>query len=157
MYNKVMKISKTKKKTKATEEFKKTTVVVGVLALMVWAIVHLLFAQGCFGIGIWIQGIMALIAAGALMIAAYRLAKSKPFAELLLIGTLPLLLLHIYFTITMNDESLIYVTASAVAPLVGAMLLKGSAWKGIGKRVLYSSLIIIATALTWLASDILRA
>lgn len=132
-------------------------VAIAALALVFWALVHLLFAQGCFSIGMWHQGILSIIAAAAIIVSAYRLVKAKPFARLLLLGTLPLLFLHIYYTLVMNDESRVFVAASTVAPLMGALLMQGSVSVGIKKRVVYSSLIVIATALTWLVSSLLRS
>lgn len=101
----------------------KIIAIIGSVGFALLALLHLLFAQGAAGIGIWIQAIPALLAAFVYVLSAYRVIKELPVTVIIFFGTLPLWLVHIPITILVEDESLIFLIATSIAPTIAGTIL----------------------------------
>lgn len=93
-----------------------------ILCLTVLAFLYFQFMIGAAGIGIWVQAVPALLATVALIIGIFRVIKHKPTLAILFWGTLPTWLIHIPITIIVEDESFIFIIATALVPLVSGTL-----------------------------------
>jgi hypothetical protein len=87
-------------------------VAAGVLGLVALALEHALFALSAASIGIWVQAGSAFVAAAALFVGAYWLALGRSVAPIVFLGTVPLWLVHLAFTILDPSESPVFVIAS---------------------------------------------
>lgn len=93
-----------------------------ILCLTVLAYLYSQLTIGAAGIGIWVQALPALLATVALIIGILRAIKDKPTLIVMFWGTLPAWLIHIPITIIIEDESPIFVIATALVPLVSGTL-----------------------------------
>lgn len=113
----------------------KTTIIWRILLLLVlvvFATFNLMLAIGAASIvddcvsvacGQAAQSLLAFLAAGALGAASYRLFRREPFAKALLLGTSPLLVVHVVVTILDPNESLFFLITSAPVPLASGITL----------------------------------
>lgn len=109
-----------KPKTKPLSQ--KIVATIGGVVFALLAILHLLFAQGAAGIGIWVQAIPAILAAFTFILSTYRVINGLPVVTIIFFGTLPLWLVHIPITILVEDESPIFLIATSVAPGISGII-----------------------------------
>lgn len=103
-----------------------------VLGLMVFAAFCLMLAVGaasfvneCRGIacGQLHQAVFAVLAAIASAVAASRVVAGRPAAAIVLVGTLPLLVVHIALVATDPNESTFFPLSTAPPPAIAALAL----------------------------------
>jgi hypothetical protein len=94
---------------------------VGVVLLILVTLFHLQFALQALN-NLVLQGVLSLVATVALGTAAYRMAKGRPAAALVFLGTLPLLVFHGLAVLLVEDESPIFIFASGVTPVVAGVV-----------------------------------
>lgn len=104
-----------------------------VAGAVAFGLFNLMLAQGAASIsddcdgpacGQLIQSVLAAIAGLSLLAGAYRGARTRPdAAKIVLFGTVPILLLHIYFVLTDPNESIVFPMISAPPPVVAAVTL----------------------------------
>lgn len=111
----------TKPKTKPLAQ--KIVATIGGVVFTLLALLHLLFAQGAAGIGIWVQAIPAILAVFTFVLSTYRVIKGLPVAAIIFFGTLPLWLVHIPITIFVEDESPIFIITTGITPLIAGVIL----------------------------------
>ena len=70
------------------------------------------------------QAVFAAIGALALFVGAYRVFEGKPWAEIVFLGSLPILVVHVLLVITDPDEAVFFPLSTTPPPLIsGAVLL----------------------------------
>lgn len=111
------------KKPKIKSLAQKMKMTIGSIGFIMLSILHLLFAQGAAGIGIWVQAIPAILAVFAFVLSTYRVIKGFPVAAIIFFGTLPLWLVHIPITILIEDESPIFLIATSISPAIAGIVL----------------------------------
>jgi hypothetical protein len=94
---------------------------VGVGLLILVTLFHLQFALQALN-NLVLQGVLALVATGALGAASYRMAKGRPAAALVFLGTLPLLIFHVLAVLLVEDESPVFILGSGITPLVAGVV-----------------------------------
>ncbi len=110
------------KKPKIKSLVQKVKIIISSIGLILLTILHLLFAQGSAGIGIWVQAIPAILAVFTFALSTYRLIKGLPVAVIIFFGTLPLWLVHIPITILIEDESPIFLIATSITPAIAGIV-----------------------------------
>lgn len=122
------------KKPKTKSLAQKMKITVGSIGFILLAMLHLLFAQGAAGIGIWVQAIPAVFAVLVFVLSIYRIYKGLPVAKIIFFGTLPLWLVHIPITILIEDESPIFLIATSITPTITGIILLINHKKAINDR-----------------------
>lgn len=102
------------------------------LVLVVFAAFNLMLAIGaasliddCVSVacGQAAQSLLAFLAVAAIGVACYRLIRRRPISKLLLLGTLPLFILHAVITIVDPTESIFFVITSGLLPVASMIIL----------------------------------
>lgn len=102
-------------------DFSSVVRVGGMVLLAIGTLFHLQFAvQAIFQAPI--QGVLALVATGALGLGTYRISRRQKASAIVFLGTVPLFLLHIPYTV-LDPGEMPFLIGSAVVPA-----LAGLAW-----------------------------